>query len=104
MSIPAIVTAGDGYAARMVYGQSKVYLELGGRPLVARVVATLQRVPEVSEVWVVGDPDRLAVALGRDDVAAEIVKPLYIVPQLGNLLENAWEAFRRGQKQTTAGN
>ncbi|MCZ6463190.1 MAG: hypothetical protein O7A09_02545 [Proteobacteria bacterium] len=42
-----------------------------------------------------GDPDRLAAALGRDDVAAEIVKPLYIVPQLRNLLENSWEAFRR---------
>ncbi|MCZ6463189.1 MAG: hypothetical protein O7A09_02540 [Proteobacteria bacterium] len=45
MSIPAIVTAGDGHAAKRVYGESKVYLELGGRPLVAQVVATLQRVP-----------------------------------------------------------
>ena len=53
MSIPAIVTAGDQRAAKAVYGESKVYLEMGGRPLVANVVSVLQQVPEVSAVWVV---------------------------------------------------
>ena len=43
--VPAIVAAGDRRAAKAVYGESKVYLELGGRPLVAHVVAMLQRVP-----------------------------------------------------------
>jgi GTP:adenosylcobinamide-phosphate guanylyltransferase len=89
------VTAGDLRAAKAVHGESKVYLEIGGRPLVAHVVATLQRVPEVSEVWVVGDPDHLAAALSREDVAAEIRKPLHIVPQFRNLYENAWQSFRR---------
>ncbi len=94
-AVPAIVTAGDRRAAKAVHGESKVYLEIGGRPLVAHVVATLQRVPEVSEVWVVGDADRLAAALGREDVAAEIRKPVHIVPQFRNLYENAWQSFRR---------
>jgi 2-C-methyl-D-erythritol 4-phosphate cytidylyltransferase len=67
-AVPAIVTAGDRRAAKAVHGESKVYLEVGGRPLVAHVVATLQRVPEISEVWVVGDADRLAAALGREGV------------------------------------
>jgi len=66
-AIPAIVAAGDRRAAKAVYGQSKVYLELGGRPLVAHVVAALQEVPEVSEVWVVGNAERLREA-GVDGV------------------------------------
>ena len=47
MGIPAIVTAGDSRAAKAVYGQSKVYLEVAGLPLVAHVVRTLQDCPEV---------------------------------------------------------
>ena len=58
MGVPAIVAAGDRRAAKAVHGESKPYLVLAGRPLVARVVAALQRVPEVSEVWVVGNAER----------------------------------------------
>jgi 2-C-methyl-D-erythritol 4-phosphate cytidylyltransferase len=90
MRIPAIVAAGEGRASRAVYGENKAYLEIAGRPLVARVVAALQRVPEVSEVWVVGPPDRLEPLLAGDALRAELRKPLTIVPQFRNLLENAW--------------
>ena len=34
--LPAVVAAGDRGSARPVRGDSKVYLELGGRPLVAQ--------------------------------------------------------------------
>jgi GTP:adenosylcobinamide-phosphate guanylyltransferase len=95
MKFPAVVTAGDRGAAKPVYGKNKVYLELGGRPLVAHVVAALQRVPEVSEVWVVGDVERLRAALGDAALRRELAKPLQLVPQLGNLYENAWGAYRR---------
>ena len=60
--IPAIVTAGDSRAAKAVYGKSKIYLELDGLPLVAHVVRTLQSVPEVDAVWVVGDLAKLEQA------------------------------------------
>jgi GTP:adenosylcobinamide-phosphate guanylyltransferase len=89
------VMAGDGRAARAVYGDSKVYLEVGGRPLVAHVVVALQRVPEVSEVWVVGDADRIEAVLGREEIQSELSKPLHVVGQFRNLYENAWEAYRR---------
>jgi len=94
-ALPAIVTAGDRGAARQVHGQSKVFLEIAGRPLVAHVVAQLQRVPEVSEVLVVGDAKRLEAVLGSDDLQAELRKPLRIVDQFDNLYENAWEGYRR---------
>ena len=93
--VPAIVTAGDTRAAKAVYGESKVFLEVAGRPLVAHVVLTLQSVPEVSEVWVVGDRARLEDVFATPGIRAGIRKPLHLVPQGRNLLENAWGTFRR---------
>ena len=95
VGIPAVVTAGDRRAAKAVYGESKPYLELGGRPLVARVVAALQRVPEISAVWVVGDAERLTQLFGAPVLQAELCKPLRVVPQFRNLYENGWETYRR---------
>ena len=91
----AVVMAGDRVAARAVKGRSKVYLELGGRPLVAHVVDVLQQVPEVSEVWVVGDAERLRRLFAAPELVAERRKPLHILEQHANLYENAWESFRR---------
>ncbi len=93
--MPAIVTAGDQRAARAVYGDSKVYLRIAGRALVAHVVAALQRVPEVSEVWVVGNEERLRGVFEDPALRAELVKPLHLVPQFRSLYENGWQTYRR---------
>ncbi|MEZ4332098.1 MAG: NTP transferase domain-containing protein [Myxococcota bacterium] len=95
MSIPAVVMAGDGRAAKAVYGRSKVYLEVDGLPLVAHVVRTLQAVPEVDSVWVVGDLAKLEVALESPELQASLSKPLRLVAQQRDLLSNAWETYRR---------
>ncbi len=95
MGIPAIVTAGDRGAAKAIYGQSKVYLEIAGQPMVARVVLTLQLVPEVDEVWVVGDRGRLEAVFSDPRIREHIRKPLHIHEQHANLYENAWETYRR---------
>ncbi len=92
--VPAIVAAGDGRAAKAVYGGNKAYLELGGMSLVSHAVAVLQRVPEVSEVWVVGNAERLE-EIFRRELEGQLVKPLAVVPQFRNLLENVWETYRR---------
>ncbi|MFP8877753.1 MAG: NTP transferase domain-containing protein [Myxococcota bacterium] len=95
MMLPAIVTAGDLQAAKTVRGQSKVYLEVGGRSLVAHVVAVLQSVPEISEVWVVGDAVRLQEELCGESAKLQLHKPLHLVEQRRNLYENGWQAYRR---------
>lgn len=95
MGVPAVVAAGDGRAARTIHGQSKPYVELAGRPLVAHVVALLQAVPEVSEVWVVGDAARLGAVFAAPGERAALRKPLHVVSQFRNLYENAWETYRR---------
>ena len=94
VQVPAIVAAGDGRASKAVYGDNKAYLELAGRSLVGHAVALLQQVPEVSEVWVVGNAPRLEEVLRRE-LADHLVKPLTVVPQFRNLLENVWETYRR---------
>jgi MobA-like NTP transferase domain len=94
MGVPAIVTAGDRSAAKAVYGESKVYLEIRGTPLVARVVQALQRVPEVSEVWVIGNAARLRAVLETPAQQAARSKPLHILDQFRNLFENCWESYR----------
>lgn len=93
--LPAVVTAGDRGAAKAVHGESKVYLEIGGLPLVAHVVLALQRVPEVSEVWVVGNAERLEGVFANPRIRGELRKPLHVVPQFRNLYENAWQTYRR---------
>ena len=95
MPLPAIVTAGDRKASRAIYGDSKAYLVVAGRALVAHVVATLQDVPDVSDVWVVGNHERLETVLGEAGLRRSLRKPLHLVPQFRNLYENGWETYRR---------
>ncbi|MFH1726548.1 MAG: nucleotidyltransferase family protein [Elusimicrobiota bacterium] len=94
LAFPAVVLAGEGRSAKTVYGRNKVYLELDGRPLVAHLVSALRRVPEVSEIWVVGDPKRLKAALAEEYLPGKPGTPVHIVPQRWSLFENAWGAFR----------
>jgi hypothetical protein len=94
-AIPALVTAGDRRAAKAVHGESKVFLELAGRALVVHTVLELQWVPEISEVWVVGDAGRLEAVFGQPEVRAKLAKPLHIVGQFRDLYENSWQTFRR---------
>ena len=60
----------------------------------AWVVLELQKVPEVTEVWVVGDSERLAEALGDPSFQAQLTKPLHVLEQFENLFQNAWQAYR----------
>jgi GTP:adenosylcobinamide-phosphate guanylyltransferase len=95
VDVPAVIAAGDGRASRAVCGQSKVYLEIEGQPLVSQVVSILQRVPEISEIWVVGNASRLEKVLTEPWLRAELRVPVTIVPQFRNLYENVWQTYRR---------
>lgn len=87
--------AGDRGAAKTIYGRSKVYLDVDGIPMVARIVLTLQDVARVDSVWVVGDSDRLEAVFAAPKVRERITKPFHITEQHSNLIENAWETFTR---------
>ena len=86
--LDAIVLAGtDDNPRRMIQGQNKAFLEIGGSVLVRRVVEALLSAESVGQIFVVGPEQRLAAALG--DLGGEVT----IVQQAGKMLANAWEAI-----------
>ena len=91
---PAVITAGDSKAAKAVHGESKVFLEVAGLPLVAHVVLVLQDVPEIDSVWVVGNAARLKAIFDEPGFRERVRKPLHVIEQFETLMANAWEAYR----------
>ena len=97
-TIQAVLMAGDRGASRAIRGASKPYLRVGGKPMVVHVLEALLHTPEVSEVFVVGDPKRLAETLaefGASRLTTQSGKPVHVVPQRRSLYENVWHAFLR---------
>jgi len=96
--LQAVLVAGDRGHSRAVRGQSKTFVEVAGRPMVVHVIEALLHTPEISEVYVVGDPIRLEKAItehGCLQLAAARACPIHIVPQLRSLYENVWHTFLR---------
>jgi GTP:adenosylcobinamide-phosphate guanylyltransferase len=96
--VQAVLLAGDRGYSRAVLGQSKGFVELGGRPMVIHVLEALLHTPEVSEVYVVGDPIRLERAIAEHGtvlLAGARARPIHIVPQRDTLYQNVWNAFLR---------
>lgn len=92
--LDAIVLAGtDSNPRRMIMGQNKAFLEIGGQTLVQRVVAALQRASTIGQVFVVGPAERLRKALPDDS------GQLVIVQQVGKMLGNAWQAIRVAEQR-----
>jgi GTP:adenosylcobinamide-phosphate guanylyltransferase len=99
--LDAIVLAGtDSNPRRMIQGQNKAFLEIGGRPLVREVVEALLKAASIGDVYVVGPRERLDQALG--DFSEHVTR----VQQRGKMLANAWAAIHaseaREQERTGA--
>lgn len=97
--LDAIVLAGtDSNPRRMVAGQNKAFLEVGGEILVRRVVRALLECSAIGNIWIVGPEGQLSEALtGLGD-------EVRVVGQAGQMLANAWaaidasEAYQRERK------
>ena len=63
MRFEAILVAGDRGASRAVRGISKAFVEIAGKPMVVHVLEALLHTPEVSEVYLVGNPARLSATV-----------------------------------------
>lgn len=86
--LDAIVLAGtDTNPRRMIDGQNKVFLEIGGKFLVRRVVEALLGASTVKNIYVVGPSERLRAAL--EGFPSEVI----IVEQAGQMVTNAWAAI-----------
>ena len=77
---------------------SKAFVEIAGKPMVVHVLEALLHTPEVSEVYLVGNPTRLAATIaeyGCLALAAARGCPIHVVPQRETLYANVWNTFLR---------
>jgi GTP:adenosylcobinamide-phosphate guanylyltransferase len=98
MRVQAILVAGDRGASRAVRGRSKAFVELAGKPMVVHVLESLLHTPEISEIYLVGNPAKLERAIadyGCLALAAARGCPVHVVPQRESLYANVWHTFLR---------
>ena len=90
--LDAIVLAGtDSNPRRLIEGQNKAFLHLGGQVLVKRVVEALLQASSIGNIFVVGPAERLRETLR--DLSSDV----HIVEQSGGLLANAWVAIKASE-------
>jgi GTP:adenosylcobinamide-phosphate guanylyltransferase len=90
--LDAIVLAGtDDNPRRMIQGQNKAFLEIGGQKLVRRAVEALLEANSIARIYVVGPRQRLDAVLG--DLPGRVV----LVEQSGKMLANAWQAIHASE-------
>lgn len=86
--LDAIVLAGtDTNPRRLLKGENKAFLEIGGQALVLRVVNALLEASTIGQVFVVGPSERLR------QVLSGMPGRVTIVEQAGKMLGNAWQAI-----------
>lgn len=88
--VDAVLMCGEGTASQPVLGDSKIYLPVNGRPIFLYVLDALMLASRVRCIFVVGDKPRLEAAIRADGVRS---KPVTVIAQGRNLLENVWRGF-----------
>jgi len=87
--LDAVVLAGtDRNPKRLITGRNKAFLEVGGQPLVRRVVDALLAASSIGQIYLVGPAQQLKEVIP----AAE--PRITIVNEAGKMLANAWAAIR----------
>jgi CTP:molybdopterin cytidylyltransferase MocA len=82
---------GEGVASRPVLGESKIYLPVHGRPVFLYVLDALLQSTCVRRIFIVGDKRRIESAIEAD--GQNRLKPVTVIAQERNLLENVWRGF-----------
>jgi CTP:molybdopterin cytidylyltransferase MocA len=85
MKIDAVVTAGDGKAARRLFRKNKALLDVAGKPIIRHITEVLLQSEEIGRIVVVGPREDFLEVIG--DLNVDIVQ------QKRSLAENGWEGF-----------
>jgi GTP:adenosylcobinamide-phosphate guanylyltransferase len=90
--LDAVLLAGtDTNPRRLIQGQNKALLDLGGKALVRRVVEALVEASSIGQVFVVGPKPQLV------SVLAGLPKEVVVVEQQGQMLPNGWAAIHAAE-------
>lgn len=85
MRVDVVITAGDGRAAKKVFGKNKALLEVDGKPIIRHIVEVLLACNEIGKIIVVGPKAKFEEVIG--DLRVELIE------QKRSLMENGWEGF-----------
>lgn len=85
MRVDVVITAGDGRAAKKVFGKNKALLEVDGKPIIRHIVEVLLSCDEIGKIVVVGPKATFEKVIG--DLQVELIE------QKRSLMENGWEGF-----------
>ena len=88
--VDAVLMCGEGAASRPVLGDSKIYLPVNGQPIFLYVLDALMLASRVRRIFIIGDKPRLEAAILTRDIRS---KPVTVIAQGRNLLENVWRGF-----------
>jgi len=91
VSVDAVLMCGEGMASRPVLGDSKIYLPVHGRPVFLYVLDALWQASRVRRIFIVGDKRRIESAIKAGGQSHS--KPVTVIAQERNLLENVWRGF-----------
>lgn len=92
-SINAIVLAGDREASRNFACRNKTLLEVAGKPILERVLDTLDRVERIVGIVVIGPSVEIDELVGNKIRAGHWRTSIEVIEQKEKLLENAWSAY-----------
>lgn len=90
-SVDAVLMCGEGAASRPVLGESKVFLPVNGKPIFIYVLDALLRASRVRRVFIVGNRQRIESSIQA--TGQTFSKPVNVVAQGDNLLDNVWRGF-----------
>ena len=90
--LDAILLAGtDTNPRRLIQGQNKAFLDLGGKALVRRVVEALVEAGSIGQIFVVGPKAQL------EEVLVGLPSEVVVVEQEGQMLRNGWAAIHAAE-------
>jgi GTP:adenosylcobinamide-phosphate guanylyltransferase len=94
--VDAVVVAGTHeHSGHLIWGENKAGLELQGRPLLQWVVDALLIASSIDRIFIVGPVAELSRVL--PDRSSRV----RLVPQVGQLISNAWTGFQASETDAT---
>jgi len=93
MGYNVIVPAGDKGASRLIDGMNKALLLIEGVHVINYVLSALENAQGIEKIYVVGPKAAIEEAIGTSNNPFKGKKPLEVLEQQNNLIENIWSTF-----------
>ncbi|HJM82347.1 MAG TPA: NTP transferase domain-containing protein [Nitrospinota bacterium] len=91
--VDTLLLCGDKGASRSVYGVSKSFIYMHGKPLFAHVLDALFKTQNVRRIFIIGNKQKLDANISQLGRQKDFPKPVITIEQDSNLIANIWSGF-----------